>query len=318
MKRICYLFFAFVLFASCQKQLEIDFPKFQQKPVVSCLFSPNDNFKLRLTKTRSINDSTDEIISDAICIVYCDNALFDTLKYIGNGFYYINKKPSKGKTYSIKVITTEFDTVFAKSSIPDTLIFTDIQQKDFAVDDNENYDGDVSIPFSGFSFKINDPVSQKNYYELSIALKRNWDDTTYGNNYSMFVILKSFDPIIIYEDVLDYSPEFVPFSDSLFNGKSESFSFLYHTSWWSGGSTMNSYTYGKYRLYYNLRAISKEMYLYRKFLIKHIYNQQQSDDISIVGDPVQMWTNIQNGYGIFAGYYGTRDSIFVDESEFYF
>ncbi|MBN2777107.1 MAG: DUF4249 family protein, partial [Bacteroidales bacterium] len=69
--------------------------------------------------------------------------------------------------------------------------------------------------------------------------------------------------------------------------------------------------------YYKFRSISKEMYDYRKSLIKHVYNQQ-TGDVQLFGDPVPMFSNIKNGLGVFAGYSEVFDSLFVEETIFSF
>jgi hypothetical protein len=68
-----------------QKEIELDIPQIETKPVISCLFSPDSVFVVRITETSAINSSKSQNISDAICLLYKDNSHLDTLLYIDNG-----------------------------------------------------------------------------------------------------------------------------------------------------------------------------------------------------------------------------------------
>ena len=57
-----------------------------------------------------------------------------------------------------------------------------------------------------------------------------------------------------------------------------------------------------------LRTTSRAYYKYRKSWIRHSNNQQIGNQIeellfmTLIGDPVPMYTNVEGGYGIFAAY----------------
>lgn len=61
-----------------------------------------------------------------------------------------------------------------------------------------------------------------------------------------------------------------------------------------------------------LRTTSQAYFNYRKYWIRHKNNQQTGNRIedplfiSLVGDPVPMYTNVEGGYGIFAAYNQTQ------------
>lgn len=319
MKKTIVILLLAVIFASCQKLIEIPLPEFQQKAVVNCLFSADTNIQLRLSQTSNLNDSVEKLITNATIILKQDNTIIDTLINNNNGFYISNIFPQKSKNYSVEVQSPDLGICTANTYIPNDLTINSISQQDFAVPLTDNqFDGDIKLPASRFSFTISDPANEKNYYEVTFGVKQFWhDDTNYVQKIKILNPL-SYDNVIINEDILDYKPTTIVFSDSLFNGQTKNIDILYKLywlSWGSDGSGHTTYYYGRYRLYYTIRSISKEMYLYRKSLIKHLYNQQ-TDDITTFGDPVQLWSNINGGYGVFAGFTGVRDSILVDETDF--
>ncbi len=306
-----------IFFSSCEKEIEIPFPKYECKPVVSCLFREGNVFVLRLTESQSFDDSTEKLLDNAKCYILSqDNTVLDSLKY-NNGFYLSTIKPEKNKEYKLKIQDADFPEISALSSIPESPKILKIDQEDFAAQPSEQISsGDIVLPMSRFSLTIKDPVEERNFYEIKLFLRRFWNDSS-GNNPLEIVSLYSYSKIIKNEDILDYTPKIIIFSDSLFNGETKTIDFLY-LPWWRGssiGQESVSYFYGRYRLYYQFRAISKAMYNYQKVLIKHVYNQQTSD-FSILGDPVSMVSNIKNAYGIFAGYSEICDTIFVKDTSF--
>lgn len=300
---------------SCQKTLEIEIPDFETSPVVNCLFSDDSIFVLKLTENKTLGDSIEMILADANCIIMQNDIIIDSLIF-NDGFYYSTLIPEKGNNYKLEITTNEYEKLESQSYIPTDLNIFSIEQQDFStIVNNNEIGGEKKLPLNRFSITFEDNPNEKNYYEIKIILKQFWNDSLY-NHHPMPVYLFSQDNVIKKEDILDYSPQILVFSDSLFNGQTKTLDFLYKPLWLSiYGET--EYTYGDYRLYYQFRAISKEMYDYRIALIKHVYNQQ-TDDFSIFGDPVQMISNIKNGYGVFAGYTEINDSIFIESTLFSF
>lgn len=319
MKKTLPIFLLVILSFSCQKELEIKLPDFDPKPVVNCLFSTDTNFVINLSHSISLNDSVKVDIENAKCYLFSDEILIDSLSYISDGFYKSNIKPEQGKYYKLKVISTNFDEVSSISYIPVTPQILNIEQQDFAVPPPV-YSSDITenVPLNKLSITFLDDANVENYYELKILIKRYWADIQ-ENQIQRCPRLFSYDEVIRNEDILDYEPNLFVFSDSLFNGQTKTIDFLYKQDGITMGCNSDDcvYFYGQYRIYYKFRAISKEMYDYRKSLIKHVYNQPTTG-FEVFGDPVPMYSNIKNGLGVFAGYTEVYDSIFVEYSEFEF
>lgn len=260
-----------------------------------------------------MDDSLISSIENAICYLSTDNNIIDSFICKSNGFYISNIKAQEGKNYSIKVSVPGFNNVTSESYIPQKPIILNINQKDFVVPDLYNaYDGMPMYPFSRISVKFTDPAEEANYYEFKMKFFDNWQNSENPSYDYISFQVTSYDSIIKNENILDYNPRILVFSDSLFNGQTKTIDFLYKFGNYST-SNKTELTYGKYRIYYQFRTISKQMYDYRKSLIKHITNQQ-GDILEIYADPVPMYNNIKNGYGIFAGYSEINDTIYVDKS----
>ena len=117
------------------------------------------------------------------------------------------------------------------------------------------------------------------------------------------------DPVLIQEAGLDYYPSSFVFSDASFPGKQYQVKLLFQTG--HRGSYPNMTPNDTWVV---LRSVSKEYYQYMKSWHKHSFQQNTGrkiegsldsyDYISVLlkGDPVPLYSNIENGIGIFAGY----------------
>ena len=63
------------------------------------------------------------------------------------------------------------------------------------------------------------------------------------------------------------------------------------------------------KAYFKLSTISEEYYLYGKSYVE----QSEAIDFSLFVEPVSVFSNINNGYGIFAGYGQCTDSVFYNK-----
>ncbi len=299
---------------SCIKQVEIDLPTIETKPVVNCLFSVGNTFKVQISKLTPIEGIYEnQIIEDAKCELYCNDKYVENLVF-SNGFYYsINTVVEYGKKYTLKIFTS-IGNVQATSYAPlFSPIITNLEHNLF----NGEYQewitaGNIS---STLSFRFKENQNTIDYYETFIEIERLFKDST-GNfyifQYELPPLLASNELFIKSESILEYRPKILPFKDSLIDNSTPLLNLFYIYSSPSAGLLY-------YNLIYHFRIISKELYLYRKSLIKHIYTQQPIDETSTmeealfneIGSPVQLYSNIENGYGIFAGYTEIRDTLLI-------
>jgi hypothetical protein len=120
-----------------------------------------------------------------------------------------------------------------------------------------------------------------------------------------FYDFTSSDPILKSEGDFDYNPVTVYFSDNLFNGKKVSLSLqLNQLGFGFLDDSCNC-------IFAELRSVSYSYFQYLKKWTIHLYNQgvhldvrdsEELREFLFTGEPVNMYTNVQNGYGIFAGY----------------
>jgi hypothetical protein len=176
-------------------------------------------------------------------------------------------------------------------------------------------------PMLSFKVKFTDPVDEKNYYLVKIRNTydfEKWDenliiyDTLYvgpdttiinevlgGNVISLATenIWFSSNDLIIEEYMWSTG---VIFSDEIING--ENYSFSGKMNKWSLYGTENNVSF-------ELRSLSPETFKYYKSV-----NQHYDTSGDPFAEPVIVFTNIENGIGIFGSSTAYKDSIIIDAS----
>lgn len=283
MKKFC-LSFILLLFFSCEKIVEIEIESQKSKLIVNCFFTVEEKFKIRVSKNINILDTIDDIVSNAIVHLFDNENLIDTLIYDDSGFYYSNVNAQKNKEYKILVSHNDFSVIKATNIIPSVVKVEKIERYD-----SVGYDQEGSV-YSQLNVTFTDIPKQNNFYEVSLL--------TFSDSLSTRLRLFSSDPILVEEGDIEYYAEILPFNDLLFDGQKYTL-------------VLNYYPFGAGNddLILHFRSVSKEYYLYKKRIIKHLHNRY-IDIWEGAGEPIQMYSNIENGYGIFAGYVSDIDTIY--------
>ena len=290
----------FILSAStCEEEVDLSINTSSPKLVINSTFSPNHVFEVLVSKTQGIfEENAYQDIEDATVQIYHGDKLIERLSLINavSPSYYIgNSFPEAGKNYTIKINTPSLPAIEASNKIPKKVAIasvnvTGVQEKNLAIigpgGENKEYLFTVKTT-------INDPEDGRNYYHLNFYIEAieyhiTGTDTTK-------IVLPAFGPLGL-KDPIDSSPA-VPFllegaliKDQSFNGQRQSFSFNLTYQLDASKELIGN-------VIVELRSISKEYYLYHSSLHRHIQAQKSS-----FSEPVIVFNNIENGYGIFSGY----------------
>ncbi len=286
----------FSLLITCTKPYTINFDDIDKRIVLNSFFFPDSLMKFNLTEEANIIDGANldfKFIENAEIIIYGNNQIIDTAHYKSAGNYYSDFKPKESIRYKIEVNAPGYDQVTAEDQIPTIVPIDTIKIME---NDNEFYDYTVKITFD-------DPDNEENFYYLYAA----WKMGEQSENYIWWseANIKTEDPAI--GEWISFSFKAPIFSDELFNGKKYELTFdLNYPS---------NIRYKSNNCYFDLRSISKNMYLYLKS-----YNQQTpkyGDDLMeyfLQGlmQPIPVYSNVEGGLGIFAGYAIAQDSVYFE------
>jgi len=298
-----------ILTTSCKKIRDDLLPQSSSKLYCQAILNPDSAIRVYVGKTTGILNMEPSFINDATVLLYENNIFIDTLSHETNGKYFSSIKPSIGEQYTIKVI--EEDILTAATIVPDATKLIDPE-----IEFPTGYDAVNQEYYGNLTFTIDDNPSIENFYEVVIFYKSfyapgNEYYYSYLNNPNYSIVVP--DPVVKNEGDWDYFPTTVFFSDKLFNGKKQAFSFSTVTTkryLSDGSSNSNALKDDGYIL---LRSISKEYYLYRKYYTRHAFNSQIHDDgiqnMLFTGEPLDMYTNVTGGLGVVAGFSSTMSKI---------
>jgi hypothetical protein len=191
-----------------------------------------------------------------------------------------------GSTYFIKVSCSGFNDVTAKAIIPKAPM-------------NVTYDMQFKDDLIEYQINFQDNGSESNYYWISIAQMKKTD---YGINgfsdlnrqiCSYNVAVENQSKIIGEVSICD---KFLFFSDQTFNGNAFQINFDQSNSKEANDTVISIL---------NFKSVSEDYYKY--LITREAYASHQQDPFA---QPGQVHTNIENGFGIFAGSNTFSDTIY--------
>lgn len=283
-----FLLIVFVLAGvACTTVVDFDIPLDKPKVVVNSLFSPDSVWRIQISRSNTIlaNSAGSYFlpVTDAIVLLLDqDNQLLETFTGFSDQFFtysYSGKsKPMPGQTYHLRVSINDEPDIRVVNTVPTQVPIASIEIDSSGVMDGEPIKMHVS-------FK--DPVMDKNYYTVKII-----EDAVYFVNNDSVRLTQE-----IYFEVIDQSlgnderGQEKLINDNRFNGKDYTFNLKLYRRYSYGVQASEQHT----RVL--LLNVSEEYYKY--FSTKNLQDYTNGDPFA---QPVQVFTNVENGLGIFAAY----------------
>ncbi|MBK7712603.1 MAG: DUF4249 domain-containing protein [Bacteroidales bacterium] len=281
---------AFIIFfsasLSCKKVIDIELPQPDPKIVVNSFFTEDSRIKVHLSKTIGILESIPPDITDASVMVRENGVIIDTM-YLESGYYYSHILAERNNNYSLEVIAPGLESIFCEDIIPEkTVLQSYICTDSVLIDEDGLTINELKLDFQD--------LSGPSFYEVELETH----DVIY--NYNMGVWFeKNSDPIITSTGLLDYNPQTLVFTDKMFDGKHCSVKIYFATDPWSD-----------YNLKISFRSVSESYYKYKEKQFAYLFSLH-NDIFSGMSEPINLYSNITGGYGIFAGYSSDEKVIIV-------
>jgi hypothetical protein len=281
-----YLSFACLclLFMSCETELDLELPAHQPKVVLNSFFSADSVLSVNLSKSQHIS-APDAFtnIENAEVLILEDEQEVDKLSYVGNGTFRSEIfKPQAGSIYKIQVAAEGLTPVEASDFLPATkpeIISMKLDTTSFTFFEEEYK----------VHFRFKDEAGVTNYYNLEFL----YVDTLVNGR----IKIKSLQIFTDEPDIAPLTPSQgrgITFSDKEIEGQDINFTIYVPRA------IINS----KETIVVALKNISRAYYDYEITL----HNQLLTN-----GDPFKesspVYTNIKNGFGIFAGYQVDADTL---------
>lgn len=255
---------------SCRKLVQDEFPDFDPVPVVNGILVADSTLKIHVSLAGKIDSNRLPYVENAAVTLYIDNNVTGFMEYDTAGFYTSATLVQPETIYKCIVEIPGFEPVICENHVPPP---PEIIETEFIVDGGRNRDG-MNYSTALVTFK-NSP--DKNLY-FEVRFREYYSSSFY---YTYFVEVD--DPVLLNEG----TSEFV-FSNELISG--DSYQLKLNIPDPSGSTGM-----------VELRQTSKDYYKY----VKNLYLYEAGRYPEIVGGVVTanpLYSNVENGYGIFAGY----------------
>tara|TARA_B100000780_G_scaffold247324_1_gene192232 strand:- start:1159 stop:2109 length:951 start_codon:yes stop_codon:yes gene_type:complete len=279
-----------LIFFSCEKVVPIEDGILKSKLVVNSVFL-NDSFcQLHLSSSLNIyNTNTFKNILDASVFIKDSNGNnVEHLPHVSNGFYAGNQLLAKGKSYYLQVEHSNFNSVFASSSIPNSISNIYIDTSSYTQNGKDRIK--VRLTFE-------DERYVNNYYKLAVKVGKTLTDSIIVNGSLIVDTSKAYSWLKIYKDhsILEstITNKETIFNDNTFNGSNFSIDFSIKDIIKKINNTDNINLDFIELYFYN---INSSLYNYHKSI-----NNYSDNNSNPFAQPIQVFSNIQNGFGIFSG-----------------
>lgn len=266
---------------ACTKIIDIDLPEHEEKIIVNSFFTSGKQIKVHLSKSIPVLKDSIPLCDNAFVRLLEGNTIIDTLHRDGD-YYYSDILAQTSKEYSLIINVPGMDSVVCHDVIPEKTVIQSYKLTDSVMIAEDD------LTIMQFEFSFTDPPGP-NYYEISMNVKP---------KYLWF--MNNTDPVLTTTDILDYEPETLIFSDNLFDGRAASIKVNYAVEAYVFPRIGNGPEY-EYNLNVSFRSISESYYLFKQKQIIYLFSLQ-SDIFTGASEPVQLYSNVKGGYGIFAGY----------------
>jgi len=293
LNKLSALFVVFIaLFSACEKSEKIDkFPIEPSKLVLNGTVINGEFLSVNVSKSLpSIDNADNNFIDDAEVFFYEDNEPLSTVLFTGSGNYTVNHKAGLGKTYRVEVFLPRYKAVVASTAIPEAVDLDIISHR--IIDSGSFGDSYRSLYINQANIDIRvESLSGGAYLKLLPKINV-YSDGIVVKTESIFISNISDGNLVngsIYlnpnetssNEVYDISMDYRAYLRFFLSG--------------SGNVAFDSIT-----LAFSAYGYSEDLYKY-DLTRSHFFESQGNP----FADPVQIYTNVEGGFGIFGGQYET-------------
>lgn len=327
-----YIFFLVILsIFSCRKIIPIDETYHQPTIVLNSTFSlTDDTISVYLTESQKVYGFHKfyKVVDNAQLSLYSDDVKIGDFNLTSDSILPSEYDPGYGAKYDIAVSNLDENATYGVSVLhptmgeayAETLFPSGVQIDEITLEVRQVMDYDQMVNALVANVTFTDPAGVNNYYQLyqggfvkaSPVVRYDFDEET-GNSYALltdtlsrrFYAMESsydqIDPVVApnENDIFGYTEnQFMVFDDELIDGKSYTLQVVLKKYCDEDILESMDTTSGEYIFCdVGLRTITQDLYLYYRSLDAFYWN-----DGSPFAEPVQIFSNVDNGVGILSAY----------------
>ena len=299
MRNTLIILASLILLCSCEEELDISLTQKEKKIVINSFFNDNELIHVNISANQPATDKDTILFIDNACVLlYANDIFLDTLTFKGEGYYYSDEViPEAGMSYNLRVEVPGMTTATTDySQIP-------VVVKGFLLDTSSFIDKISDKEIREVILRFKDIENTTNYYLLHIMWEGTWYEYDADSN-----IVDTVKRKVSYGGGqginIPASGKFL-FTDELFEGDTIEKTLYFRKNLYGSGLEGSE----NVKAWFKLCTVSEEYYLYGKSCAE----QNNSIDWSIFVEPVTVYSNVNNGVGIFAGYGYCIDSLYYEQ-----
>ena len=252
-----------LLCSSCRELVQDEFDSFENKICVNSILSTDKPVNIHLSTTDELNDCALAYLEDAVIEMYNQDSIFLNFTYSGDGQYSSDYSVKEGDVFNLKIKNAN-ESIGSSCEIPEHAEILDFYvNKNAWVDETGHLQPEAH-------FTIKNQTGESQFYEAYV---------------------------IIYDSTASYVEEEYPILYFDNEGESE------NTITKDVKIEMQSFSYPPIAYKYELiiKSLDRNFYEYINSIEDYLPGRYPNfSSISIV--PLNLYSNIENGYGIFCGY----------------
>lgn len=282
MQKIVVFIILLFVFGSCRELVQDEFPDFENATTINAFLVADSVINIHVSETGKLDNNPLSVVENAEVKLYINDSLVE-LSYTDNGIYTSGAKAAIETDYRCEVITENNSLSEAFCSIPPSPVFQSVQLYPNAWLNDEG----IASPVIQFSIENNTHTvlyfeAHVTFYVKSIY-EHDSIDFRYSEEQSVALFTNEYDIGTTLTKTIEFASN----------------------SW--GSDEKNGYVL-------ELRALSQSAYEYLKSI--ELYELGRYPDFgtgSIV--PYNLYNNVTNGYGIFAGYSTVFSDMLIDNTK---
>jgi hypothetical protein len=285
-----------VLLFSCEKPVHINSDSSESQIVLNSIISTDSVWRVNLSYSKSIfNDSEFALIDDAtVKVNNLNSGQSFFLESKGNGCYGRALNPTEGHEYELVVSTSDNREVRGRTYVPSVLNVDVVKRNAFDSDGFETIEIDI---------EIEDNLDEDNYYVWELVenkILQTLEGEEEPPNEVLDINYAFSDSDGNTEENLKTLNSQIFVSDKEFEGKKYEAKVTIGNDILTNpdaGNNANSTSQARFSL--RVMAVSADLYEYLRTY--EIYRQNEVK-VTSISQPVSIYSNIENGLGIFGGY----------------
>ncbi len=271
--------------SSCEMVLEVDVPREKTKLVANCIFNTDSTWHVSVFESRYILDDYNfRSVENAQVKIVTETNEEVILSHTQNGEYTSTSRPELNQHYTLEISANGFESISSVAFVPELVPVTSVLVDSASVVYDES--GSASLPIE---VTFNGPGNRSNNYEAKLFQEIEREYYRWDTQELVKDTFLRLTPLVIENSAKDARTSI--FSDVLFNGKQYTLKSKIRISTSEGSG---------YRLLKATVILINTSEEYFNYL--NSSNLQKNTDGDLFAQPVQVYSNIKNGLGIFGGY----------------